>query len=162
MRLFLSLSSAIDGGTKGCEGGPKLILCLFVPGTGAGAVEDEDFSWDLEEDDDVTPSEGAAVEGAAPRSALPSALPSAPSTPHIPAPAELTSVSPQRQPSWASSDQSAKTDQKSPRASSDGASSYDVVGERSGAPSEAGAFVEGVEAVEPKKEGSDGEDSDWE
>lgn len=56
---------------------------------------------------------------------------------------------------------------QSPRASSDGASSYDVVGEQSGTPSEAGDVAEepkprAFAQTRPAETTSDGEDSDWE
>ncbi|KAK4704836.1 hypothetical protein P7C70_g1377, partial [Phenoliferia sp. Uapishka_3] len=72
----------------------------------------------------------------------------------------------------ASSSSNSDDKNKSPRNSSDGASSYDVVGERSGAPSEVGGAEEHAEpkktfaqtkpAAVPAEEGSEGEDSDWE
>lgn len=93
------------------------------------AGEDEDFSWDADED---TPSV------VTPSSPLPStaALPD-PSTPKQVV-EKPTSTAP-----------------TSPRASSDGTSSYDVVGNQSGNASAA-------EVSEEAKKGSDGDDSDWE
>lgn len=58
-----------------------------------------------------------------------------------------------------SSSSTAEEDKKSPRVSSDGASSYDVVGAQSGNPSEGEPETEVVEKVRSE---SDGEDSDWE
>ena len=126
---------------------------------GAGTGEDEDFSWDMEEEDDDTPLE------------QPGSLSN--STPTlVPTPSSALPTS--SAPTTAPTSPDSKT--KSPRASSDGASSYDVVGEQSGTPSEVdpshgrAGSEEGEAAVEPKRsfaqtrkeEGSDGEDSDWE
>lgn len=164
--------------------------------------KDDDFSWDMEdEDDDETPAPAAATAAAEPASLT---IPSSTSTtepttaPDTPRQTTVSSASsdagdwglspalgpssPVQESSPIVPTSSAEVAATSPRTSSDGtAASYDLVGERSGAPSSIGdeswtsrrgskegsseeapvVAGTGASVMQEKKEDSD-EDSDWE
>ena len=129
-----------------------------LEGTTASAADD-DFSWDADDDD-------ASVSAASP--SAPASAPHSTTTFAAAAPAaaaEATSADPSEK----SSPVLVDGKPTSPRVSSDGASSYDVVGRASGAPSESGvaeaeaAAVGGkAEPVQTKEDKEDSEESDWE
>lgn len=155
--------------------------------------DDDDFSWDMDDEESVAsprvPQEPAmaatpvptatSAPTAAPESldALPdapvhksdyAAVPSAPSAPS--AVSAVSSISADTSPT--------ASDDRSPRASSDGTSSFDIIGEKSGNPSadehergnagalksnKVGAGAEQSKPAEPRKdEDEEDEDSDWE
>ncbi|ORY39204.1 hypothetical protein BCR35DRAFT_311491 [Leucosporidium creatinivorum] len=155
---------------------------------------DDDFSWDMEDEEEEEEASAAAPTSTLPASTSTSALapppaissttttssssttlpPTAPDTPRATADASSSDSEPdwglspavEQAPTMAAPSATAETAQTSPRASSDGTSSYDVVGAASGTPSERGDVEEGAAAAvgekkEAKKEESD-EDSDWE
>ncbi|GAA5910127.1 hypothetical protein JCM6882_006523 [Rhodosporidiobolus microsporus] len=153
---------------------------------------DDDFSWDMDDEESNAPSLASpplsaahptTASSAPPPSAQPAAPAPAPSAP-APAPASApapapAAPAPAAAPSTPASPSAAKKEEeRSPRASSDTttASSFDVVGERSGQPSDDDeeAHVEPSRPVvkgdqeEAKKSGTEekkvesDEDSDWE
>ena len=148
-----------------CRSGPLLTGVLAVANE-----QDEDFSWDNEDEDDTPSTTAPQSTAALPSTPTPAPKPSVPAPrspetdgewgsasapPSVPSSPTLQQATLDEQATPRAKVAPASTAPTSPRASSDGTSSYDVVGAASGNPSEVG---EG----EKKEKESDGEDSDWE
>lgn len=136
----------------------------LLEGTASSTVDD-DFDWDADDDTSVgaaspiVPPPAAASDHATAAVTNTAAPPNTAAAESFPASAETSEKS---------SPVMVEGKGASPRVSSDGASSYDVVGRASGAPSESGepalGAVVGVKAepVQTKEEKEESEESDWE
>ncbi|BGP29751.1 hypothetical protein JCM10296v2_001496 [Rhodotorula toruloides] len=120
--------------------------------------DEDDFSWDMDDEETASsaasprlPSTSPAVPSAQPSSLTAAATAAASSTPETATPIASTARTP-------AVHDSPTVAEPSPRASSDGTSSYDMVSAKSGNPSGDEAAKEAAAAKEEEED----EDSDWE